>query len=73
MREGENIIAFPGRWSRPARPALSESGDSFFSPVLGPQSIPEQIPAESTSGDLERDTGRQWFLSGAVAAFLLGG
>jgi hypothetical protein len=64
------IIAFRGR-SRPARPALSESGDSFLSsPVLDPQP-PEQYPAESTSGDWERDTGRQWFLSGAVAAFLL--
>jgi hypothetical protein len=68
--EGNNVIAFPGL-SRPARHALSESDDSYFSPVLDPQAIPEQIPAESTSDDLERGSTGRWWLTGAVTALLL--
>jgi hypothetical protein len=65
------IIAFRGR-SRPARPALSESDGSFLQSHGGidPQAA---WARESSCEACERDTGRQWFLSGAVVALLLGG
>jgi hypothetical protein len=73
--EGNNVVAFPGRGrlvSPAPHTASVESDGPFLSPALDPQ-LPEQTPAESNGTDLERGTGRQWFLFGAIVAILLGG